>query len=281
MAASVERNLPATATAAPHQPPGAIPLDQIGAKAGADYQGDGLKVTAMAEGARLHCVFQRLEGEATREGLWLASTATNQANDRFRVRAVVVGRHAAGGRASPRALTSASSSENSGLAGTLALPTTGTVTVEGQTVRFRRAGLVEEYSASMDGVRQDFVVAERPAGSGELEVRLEVAGAEVEAMGDGARLVLPQSGRKIAYSRLRAMDATGCELPVRMQVLGKDEGRELRRGSLLGLRSAGASHEPREQNGPLTMNPENIEHPTSSDWPNWGDWVFDAGREGE
>ena len=56
----------------------AIPWDQIGAKAGADYQGDGLAVAATAEGARLHCVFQRLDGEATAEGLWLISTVTNQ-----------------------------------------------------------------------------------------------------------------------------------------------------------------------------------------------------------
>src|SRR5437762_1658363 len=69
-----------------------IPWSQIGAKAGADYQGDGLAVSPTAGGARLRCVFQRLEGEATREGLWLTSTVTNAVNERFRVTAVVVGR---------------------------------------------------------------------------------------------------------------------------------------------------------------------------------------------
>ena len=49
----------------------AIPWSQLGAKAGADYQGDALAVIPTAEGARLRCAFQRLEGEATREGLWL------------------------------------------------------------------------------------------------------------------------------------------------------------------------------------------------------------------
>jgi hypothetical protein len=44
----------------------AIPWSQLGAKAGADYQGDALAVIPTAEGARLRCVFQRLEGEATR-----------------------------------------------------------------------------------------------------------------------------------------------------------------------------------------------------------------------
>src|SRR6266705_132603 len=54
-----------------------IPWSQLGVKAGADYQGDGLAVMPAAGGARLRCVFQRLEGEATREGLWLTSTLTN------------------------------------------------------------------------------------------------------------------------------------------------------------------------------------------------------------
>src|SRR5262249_47317312 len=52
----------------------AIPWSQLGARAGADYQGDGLTVTPIAEGARFRCVFQRLAGEVTREGLWLTST---------------------------------------------------------------------------------------------------------------------------------------------------------------------------------------------------------------
>ena len=75
--------------------PSAIPWNEIGAKAGADYQGDGLAVTPTESGARLHCVFQRLDGEATPEGLWLTSTVTNTVSDRFRVTAMEVGRTAA------------------------------------------------------------------------------------------------------------------------------------------------------------------------------------------
>ena len=56
-----------------------IPLDQLGAAAGKQYQGDGLSVTATPEGARLRCVFQRLEGQVTPEGLWLESTAPGAA----------------------------------------------------------------------------------------------------------------------------------------------------------------------------------------------------------
>jgi hypothetical protein len=175
----------------------AIPWDQIGAKAGADYHGDGLAVMPTPDGARLHCVFQRLEGEVTAGGLWLTSTLTNQIRDRFQVRAASVGLGAA---ISP-------------------LAETGTVAVVGHTVRFEQAGLVEEYSVSLDGVRQDFVVRARTAGAGELELGLSVTGAWVEATTSGAQLVLEKSSRKIAYSRLRATDANGKELPARIEAL--------------------------------------------------------------
>src|SRR2546425_570971 len=69
-----------------------IPWSLIGAKVGADYQSDGLAVIPTADGALLRCVLQRLEGEATREGLWLTSSVTNAVNDRFRLVATEVGR---------------------------------------------------------------------------------------------------------------------------------------------------------------------------------------------
>ena len=176
----------------------AIPWNQIGAKAGADYQGDGLAVTPATSGARLHCVFQRLDGEATPEGLWLTSTVTNTVNDRFRVTAIAVGRSAF----------------------SVSLPGAGEVSVNGQMARMNRPGLTEEYTVSMDGVRQDFIVEESPTSprTGELVLKLAVRGARVEPAADGARLVLENSGRKIAYNRLRVTDATGKELPARMEV---------------------------------------------------------------
>jgi hypothetical protein len=70
----------------------AIPWTQLGVRAGANYQGDGLAVTTTAEGARLRCAFQRLDGEATHNGLWLTSTVPGQPTDRFCVMAVAVGR---------------------------------------------------------------------------------------------------------------------------------------------------------------------------------------------
>ena len=49
-----------------------------------------------------------------------------------------------------------------------------------------------------------------------MRVELAVSGARVGATVGGAQLVLEYPGRKIAYSRLRAVDATAREMLARM-----------------------------------------------------------------
>ena len=207
------------AETAPAKTSESIPWSQVGAKAGADYQGDGLTIMPITAGARLRCVFQKMEGEVTREGLWLASTVIppgGTVNDRFRVMAIEVGRVTP---CAPFENLTADYGAHGVPRPTIQLPRTGTVQVADKLVRFLRPGLTEEYSVSMDGVRQDFIIEQRPVGAGPLRVELEVAGAKVEPLADGARLVLENSGREIAYNRLRVTDATGKELPARMEVV--------------------------------------------------------------
>ncbi len=98
------------------------------------------------------------------------------------------------------------------------LSPTGKVEVTGKVVQFIRPGLIEEYSVSMDGVRQDFVIEQNPPGEGALQVELVVTGAKGEPTAYGAQLVLEKSGRKIAYSRLRVTDANAKELPARIEM---------------------------------------------------------------
>ncbi|MEK7951317.1 beta strand repeat-containing protein [Luteolibacter soli] len=194
--------LHAETPATPASPaPGIIPWSEIGAKAGAQYQGKALSVTAEGEGALLTCGFQKMEGTATHEGLWLTSSADGSHGERFRVAATVLGRGEVPGTA---------------------LPLTGPVRVLDSVVRWERAGLAEEYSVSVDGVRQDFVVAQRPAGEGSLRVDLALTGAQAEATPYGAKLTLEGSNRALAYSRLRVVDANGKELTATMQVLALD-----------------------------------------------------------
>jgi hypothetical protein len=49
-------------------------------------------------------------------------------------------------------------------------------------VQFTRPGVTEEYSVSLNGVRQDFVIAERPAGAGDLRVELAELQARVNTL---------------------------------------------------------------------------------------------------
>ncbi len=48
--------------------PAAIPMDQIGAVAGKQYQGDALRITATTNGARLRCGFHKLQGRLGPDG---------------------------------------------------------------------------------------------------------------------------------------------------------------------------------------------------------------------
>ena len=204
-----------TVPARAETPPGAIPFSNIGARATANYQGDALGVTATTDGAHLRCGFQKLEGHATPEGLWLESTKPGAAG-RLRVTAT--------------ALSRGDLSTLNPQPSTL-LPTTGTISVDEKLVRFTRPGLSEEYSVSVDGVRQDFIIESPPLNpqrstlnqsAGDLRVELALSGALAEATVSGARFWLEGSGRALAYSRLRVEDATGRDLSARLEVLSPD-----------------------------------------------------------
>jgi hypothetical protein len=211
------------------QPP-AIPFSEIGVRATANYQGDALGITTTVDGARLRCGFQKLEGYSTTQGLWLESTKPGAAGC-LRVVAQAVGR-AVPCAPSP---TEVSSSRSGGAQGTarptVRFPNTGEVSVADKLVRFTRPGLTEEYSVSVDGVRQDFIIESPPLAphpsplnpsAGDLRVELALSGARAEPTGSGARLSLDGSGRTLAYSRLRVEDALGRELMARLEVLSPD-----------------------------------------------------------
>ena len=178
-----------------------IPFAGIGAKATADYHGNAMGIRTTKKGAQLHTAFQKLSGTVTREGLWLKST--DKQGGRLHLVACSIGR-----------------GEHSE-----ALPATGKVSVGGTVVAFTRPRLTEEYSVSVDGVRQDFILTDRPAGTQDLQVELSLRGARAEessAAGEGVRMVLKGSGRVLTYNRLRVVDATGRELESKLAVLSAE-----------------------------------------------------------
>ena len=176
-----------------------IPFPELGAKAMADCNGKGTGIEATADGGSLHTDFQKLSGSVTREGLWLESKDIG--GGCIRVIAAAIGRDSSG---------------------TATLPATGSVAVGDKSVLFSRPGLTEEYSVSVDGVRQDFIIAERPAGEGNLQVDIAVTGARAEAAVEGVKLTIASSGRVLIYNRLRVFDATGLELKGTIEVLATD-----------------------------------------------------------
>lgn len=179
---------------------GMIPAEQIGAEVQKQCRGARVDITPMRDGAFLRSDFQKLGGAARNDGLWLTSME-NDAGDRFRVLASAVGRQ---GQAP------------------LSLPRCGSVQTTGDMVRYVRSQVVEEYSVSVDGVRQDFVVLERPTGQGPLGLHLEVSGAAAELAGDRVKLTLERSRRTLAYHRLQVTDATGRALSAHMEALAAD-----------------------------------------------------------
>ena len=178
-----------------------VPFAHLGAEAQKKYSSDGIGVVPTKDGAAIRATFQRLEGRVTAEGLWLTSTADEDKgkDTRFLIRAVSFGRYGD----TP-----------------VCLSPQGETFATNHIATWLRQGLLEEYSATMDGIRQDFVVPIRPDGEGELVVSMELTGVHAETAAYGAKLTVEGSGRELAYSRLRVTDANGQELPAKLEVAG-------------------------------------------------------------
>lgn len=97
----------------------------------------------------------------------------------------------------------------------------GHVSVDRATVQVTHPNLVEELTTSADGVRHDFLVAQRPAGQGELRLTLAVKGVKLAPRGDAVALTLP-GGRVLLYRELNVTDHAGKKLPARFEVAGAD-----------------------------------------------------------
>ena len=178
-----------------------IPFDQVATKLAGQYRGNELGIQATEKGAVLKCVFQKLNGIVAGDGLWVQSTVTNAPRGRFRVIADRIGREGAP---------------------LLSIQGAGTVTVGTEEVQFSRPRVTEVYAVSGDGIRQDFVLQQRPEGAGSAVIELDVQGAQAEQANGGAALQLADGGRRLAYNRLRVSDAMGRSLGARMEVISPD-----------------------------------------------------------
>ena len=96
----------------------------------------------------------------------------------------------------------------------------GKISSDEKIARLHRNNLIEEFTTSSAGIRQDFVVPTAPKGKGKLVLELGVLGASVALDDKGAKLIL-KSGRELAYHSLLVTDNTGQSLPAQFVVEDK------------------------------------------------------------
>jgi hypothetical protein len=88
-----------------------------------------------------------------------------------------------------------------------------TVNVSKDCVQIIRTEMVEEYRVSGDGIRQDFIISKRPEIDGKLVLVVELNGATAGLSDKGIKILLTETGREFAYSKLLVTDSAGKELP--------------------------------------------------------------------
>jgi Listeria-Bacteroides repeat domain (List_Bact_rpt) len=151
----------------------------------------GHRVEAVADGARIICQMQDLEGLLTPNGLEIRSVDDGEPGAAA-VRTMGIGR-------------------TSGI-----VPVgSGVVTVDGNTARLIRPGLIEEVTTSSDGVRQDWLIAAPPNGQGDLVLDLRFDSAAITAVTDDQVALTLAGGRQVVWHRLAVSDARGTTLNAR------------------------------------------------------------------
>ena len=160
-----------------------IPPAELGARA--DAQQPAPPPVLAAGQATLSAPLQALRGALDPAGLTVDSTSASEGEGQFRL--------------TPTHLDKGATP--------LALPP-GTVQLRGSAAVLERGPVTEILTASGDGLRQDFVVAQAPPGNGPLTLTLALDGATAAADPAGVALTLP-GGRRLVYHRLHITDAAG------------------------------------------------------------------------
>jgi hypothetical protein len=170
-----------------------IPLGQLGAEA--DKKVSSQTVTVTAEGLKLSAPMQRLEAYVNPRGAIIRSVSQTEGRGDFSINPVMVGR-----KSNPAAV-----------------PGIGTVSSQdAHSVMLDRNSVVEQFSASADGIRQDFIIPQKPMGKGSLALFLSVNGAKAAAENGGISLTIP-TWRKFVYGNLKATDVSGKPLVAKME----------------------------------------------------------------
>ena len=97
----------------------------------------------------------------------------------------------------------------------------GKISSDEKIARLFHNNLIEEFSTSSGGIRQDFVISQSPKGKGKLVLELDLKDATVALDDQGAMLTL-EGGRKLAYHSLLVADASGKTLSSHFSIQDKN-----------------------------------------------------------
>ena len=97
----------------------------------------------------------------------------------------------------------------------------GLISIETNAVLLNRGNLTERFTASTDGIRQDFILANAPSGTQDLSVMLELKGAVATNSAQGVSIKM-DNGRKLEYHNLYITDAAGKVLKGEMKAISEE-----------------------------------------------------------
>ncbi len=172
-------------------------FSELGQKAAEKADSSSLGIKAVYNGAEIVCKLQAIEASVTRAGISIKSTSQSEGAGAFSMSVSGLGREE--GRSAPV------------MAGL-------DVKVYDTCAQVIRPELVEEYTVSGDGIRQDFIVSKKPEGSGGLALAVSLGGATCELSDTGIKIRITESVREFAYSKLLVSDSTGRRLPAEFKI---------------------------------------------------------------
>ncbi len=141
--------------------------------------------------------YQAMRGSVTVEGLLIKSTSAEEGPGNFTLRPLSYSK------------------------GDVNSVSNGTISIENDAVLLNRGNLTERFTASTDGIRQDFIISASPAGAGKLSLVLELKGAKAANSLQGVSVIM-DNGRKLEYHRLFITDALGKTFPGEMKAISED-----------------------------------------------------------
>lgn len=172
--------------------PESFPMDQLGAKAQDKMNPDSLSIEETQEGIILKSDLQKLKGTLTKNGMTIESTSENE-KGAFSIK-------------SKQLYRNNNQTSNLNNQGEISLDKTNNLAI------LNKNNLQEQYSTSGDGIKQDFLITNKPEGEGKLILSLDVQGATVKSNDQGIELTLNESQRKLVYNKLKVTDKNNQEL---------------------------------------------------------------------